>query len=43
MDVEYELRWNFADLRYDQVLKGSKYRQEHMPLGGFGALYGALP
>ena len=42
---EYERRWNFADLRYDQVLKGSMYRQEHMPLapkfshislGGFG-------
>ena len=30
--LEYELRWNFADLRYDQVLKGSMYRQEHMPL-----------
>ena len=29
---EFEKRWNFTDLRYDQVLKGSMYRQEHMPL-----------
>ena len=43
--LENELRWNFADLRYDQVLKGSMYCQEHMPhtpkfshisLDGFG-------
>ena len=43
--LEYESRWNFADLRYDQVLKGSMYRHEQMPLapkfshislGGFG-------
>ena len=42
-DEEYEWRYNYAELKYDKVVKGSSYKQEHQPLGGFSSKYGGFP
>ena len=34
--------WNYAERRYDRELKGSAYKQQHQPLGGFAAIYGGF-
>ena len=41
-EEEFELRWNYAERRYDRELKGSAYKQQHQPLGGFAAIYGGF-
>ena len=42
-EEEYECRWNYAELKYDKVLKKSSFKQEHQPLGGFASRYGGFP
>ena len=42
-DEEYEWRYNYAERKYDKVVKGSSYKQEHLPLGRFGSKYGGFP
>ena len=42
IDKEFEMRWNYAERRYDRELKGSAYKQQHQPLGGFAAKYGGF-
>ena len=41
-EEEFEMRWNYAERRYDRELKGSAYKQQHQPLGGFAAIYGGF-
>ena len=42
-EEEFEWRWNYAERKFDKVLKKSSFKQEHQPLGGFAAKYGGFP
>ena len=41
-EEEFEMRWNYAERRFDRELKRSAYKQQHQPLGGFAAIYGGF-
>ena len=41
-EEEFEWRWNYAERKFDKVLKKSSFKQEHQPLGGFAAKYGGF-